>query len=43
MKNLNINNTFIVYCLHTTYTYCVDNSYKESSIDLETNIKSNKN
>ena len=29
--------------LASTHTYCVDNSYKEPSIDLETNTKSNKN
>ena len=27
----------------STHTYCVDNSYKEPSIDLETNTKSDKN
>ena len=27
----------------STHTYCVDNNYKEPSIDLETNTKSNKN
>ena len=25
------------------HTYCIDNNYKEPSIDLETNSKSNKN
>ena len=29
--------------LASTHTYCVDSNYKEPSIDLETNTKSNKN
>ena len=36
-------NQFLIEKQHVRYTCCVDNSYKESSIDLETNTKSIKN
>ena len=29
--------------LASTHTYCIDSNYKEPSVDLETNTKSNKN